>query len=263
MAEHDLGDLITRASNSLESDISVLAAYTAVAGGISDLPEGTELPEADLFFTFGFGPQQVESKIVQNPIIEQVRKDFGLHSSRYAVLAMITAFEVYLERMHWLSLLMKHAHSNGPEISSEKMHTLRNESLRIAMGKNPPQMMEAILVNLRGADQPESLKWVKSIYGARKILSHRNGIVSEVDADKDGTFTLLRRTVTVEDEDEGSVLKFVGTTSEYKVGEELVITPKECQEIAFALISAADNLTELFSDVGRRTLNTGPDHDES
>lgn len=263
MAEHDLGDLISRASNSLEADLTFLAAYTAVAGGISDLPEGTELPEIELFFTFGSGPVEKDGRFVQNPIIEQVRENFALHSSRYATLAMITAFEVYLERIHWISLLIKHAASQGTAISGEKLTSLREESLQIAMGKNPPRMFEAILFNIGHDASLESQRWVQSIYGARKILSHRNGEVSDVDADQDGKFRLLRRTVQVDEaEDGGGVLRLVETASEYKVGEELEISPKDCQEIAFALVSASDDLAQVISEVGRRLLEIESNDDD-
>lgn len=263
MAEHDLGELISRASNSLEADLSFLTAYSAVAGGISDLPEGTELPEAELFFTYGFGPVENDGGFAQNPIIDQVRENFGLHSSRYAVLAMITAFEVYLERIHWISLLIKHAASQGAEIASERMFALRDDSLRIAMGKNPPQMVAAILLNVGDDSSLESLEWVRSIYGARKILSHRNGTVSDVDVDSDGKFRLLRRTVEVDEDKDGTgVLRLVETASEYAVGEELEITPKDCQEIAFALVSASDDLTNILAETGRRIVEAKLNDDE-
>jgi hypothetical protein len=258
MTEYDVSDLISRARNSLENDLTILAAYTAVARGISELPEGTELPENELFFAFGFGPLEKEGKIVQNPVIEEVRRDFGLHSSRYAVLAMIPAFEVYLERIHWISLLLNHATSQGAEVSGENVQSMRERSLRIALGKNPPQMIKEILSNVAHHSPIELFDWIVSIYSARKILSLRNGNVSGVDTNTEGKFKLLRRTVdVVENEDGVRVLRTSDVEREYEVGTELKITPKDCQEIAFALISVADEITIILSDKGREFLEAG------
>lgn len=255
MTEHDLGDLLTRAKNSLDHDLSSLSAFTSIAGGISDLPPESAIPKAELFFSFGFGTVIEDGKYREHPVIEEVRRDFAEHSGRYAVLAMVTAFEVYMERILWIAMLISHARDRSARITTEKMRELRIRASKKAQGNNPVLMIDEVRKELATKEKVDSINWVQSIYKARKVLSHRGGIVSEADIDDDGKFKLQWRTISIGENESGeAVLRFIETSRNVVLGESLDFSPADCQDLAFSLASCADELTNLIVNVSREIL---------
>lgn len=257
MSVYDIGNLLNRAKNSLDHDLSSLSAFTAVAGGISELPPDVELSESDLFFTFGFGHKVKEGKVIPSPIMKEVREHFGSHAASYAVLAMVAAFEVYLERFLWIAMLIAYVENKGASIDDQKVFDLQQKSRRMAQGKNPIQMIGEIKKRISIQEPTPFVVWFQSIYNARKVLSHRGGMVSDTDVDEKGEFRLIWRTIEIKQKDDGNqVLRFVETERVYKTGDTLNFTPKDCQEIAFSLASCADQLTRAAADKAGKYLRT-------
>jgi len=245
MSVYDIGDLLTRAKNSLDHGLRSLSAFTVVAGGISELSPNDQLPESKLFFRYGFGPEMKEGNILPDPILNEVREHFGSYAANYAVLTMVAAFEVYLERFLWIAMLIAFAENKGATITDRKIFELHLKSQSFAQGKNPVQMIEEINKRISIQESTPFMVWFQSIYNARKILSHRGGVVSDTDVNEKGEFRLIWRTIEIKRKEDGSqVLRFVETEHVYKIGDTLNFTPKDCQEIAFSLVSCANVLTQ-------------------
>lgn len=233
----DIGDLLQRAKNSLDSDLSSFAAHSSLAGGLSGTDVEGEIPRKDMFLNFGDGPSNED------------RNDFALHASRYSVLGMVTAFEVYLERLYFIALLVDHALDQSQAISGEAFHKYRTQAQNAARSHNPPQMLVLVRESLGETEGIKCEAWINSIYAARKVLSHRGSVVGDVDVNENGELPLVWQTVEVGENREGNTeLRFIDSNRILKEGDALEITPEECQEIAWSFGSCADYLTQIFID---------------
>ena len=132
MASHDIGEHLTRAKNSLDHDLSSLAAHASLAGGISELELEGVPPRKDMFLNFGQGPTSDDWE------------RFDTHASRYAVISMVTSFEVYIERLYFLALLMTHSQELGVVITYNELSQYREAARKMARNSNPPGMLDLV-----------------------------------------------------------------------------------------------------------------------
>ena len=116
-------------------------------------------------------------------------------------------------------------------------------------------MIDEVRKQVSFSDELGSIAWVESIYDARRVLSHRGGVISEADVDSNGEFNLKWRTVSVGENEEGNrVLRFVEASRSLRVDDSLEFSPADCQELAFSLASCADELTTQIAETAKGLL---------
>ena len=121
MASHDIGEHLTRAKNSLDHDLSSLAAHASLAGGIAELELEGVPPRKDMFLNFGQGPTSDDWE------------RFDTHASRYAVISMVTSFEVYIDSQEL-----------GVVITYNELSQYREAARKMARHSNPPGMLDLV-----------------------------------------------------------------------------------------------------------------------
>ena len=161
----------------------------------------------------------------------------------------------WLERLLFLvSFAAKAAESPERKVQADEWKKLRKHALDAS--KYRAMDLPTLVTKSIGAADPDSglVEMYRSLYSLRISLTHRDGLVSDSDA-PDGTLLVgWRRLEMLLDgepmpplparvEKGGAVQARVGVQQRtFQVGEQIHLTPDDCQEIAFTLTTFASNI---------------------
>jgi hypothetical protein len=259
----DIVGELNNAKAILVKDLERMAKYAAIAERFSRLSADVELPDNSLDFIFGFSPPPNATETPEDKLGKEVRDNFASYSARFSVVAMITAFEIFILRVLWIAKLCGWMLKNGDQIPTTEFYRLGEEARKKARHTSVQQMITMIGEYVgKSADFP-SLEWFKSIYAARRCLTHRGGIVGPEDANEEGKLRLVLRKfqLVVDDKPQDQIrglfvkagskvgARFISVEREIPVGESLVLTPQDCQSIAFSIVGCADDLVNMVANV--------------
>jgi hypothetical protein len=260
-------ELYTIGTTLLE-DICRMAEYTAVAERLASLPDAVDVPESGLEFRFGSRlwdhPEFLRDDLVDN----EVRERFAAYSARYAVLAMIAAFEVFTLRLLWIALACKWMSEHGKEIAVADFYRLGNKAREEARHAGPLELVRKVCQLLGIGTEFESFPAVSSIYQARNCLAHRGGVVGPEDM-QNGQLTLAfhvvrfmidgvpRDSIRGMRVEAGSMIgaRIDIARRRLSADDNLILSPQDCQGIALTIASFANELLDAMSAAVRRILD--------
>ena len=234
-----------------------LAVFAAIAERLGKLPEGADLPSADIVMHFG-GLSHVAPN-EQRRESKEVRENFAAYCARFAVVGMITACEEFLQRILFIVRLGEFAAKSGATLTGEQFiqtrEKTRKEVRRLSVDGLPMQILAAIHRN--SVPLPE-LDWFRGVYSIRKCLVHRNGVIGEDDVDEHGIASAKWRKAAMQIGDKeiaalpipvqaGDVLsvQFVDSVRTWQLGDSVILTAQECQEVALTLSTFCSRMSLL------------------
>lgn len=239
--------LVSAYSNACES-IGRAATIAVLSERVSKLPPGSDLPSfqepvAEARATLGLSPNQHLSDPWPS-----MRGEFSRHCSRYAVLAMVTACEGFLQRAYKYAVLGRSL-SDGQVtgrisdlLTSVVKHVRRTTAEKLAWEAFELLELPAPAVPARAC--------FSSIYALRNCLVHRGGLVGVEDIAEQSSLTAEWMHVAIEvsgtevrtlpadvPPNEPLRMPIRLVTKAWHLGDSVELNAKDCQDIAFTLIA--------------------------
>jgi hypothetical protein len=147
------------------------AAFALLADRIGALPADVTLPPASV----------VVGLSCDDELIAEMRADFPQYCIRYAILAMTSACEEYLQRLLFiarLAALAAQRHGTTGKEFYETRDACRRETRQTSVDGLVPKILSAVRAETEAVD---GLDWFRGIYSIRKCLVHRGGRIGPDD----------------------------------------------------------------------------------
>lgn len=250
------------AHNRLELDVlaSLREAYSAAIDSIAEAslfikftnelidsaPESTLLNNSALI-RLALQSEDISSVGLIKDSVERQISQFKIHTSKYSLVAMFVAVEVYVQTLLAIASLMKSIDLKGGTITSDEYRSVVQKAQNRSRARLDRQL-ELVLAQLGCDDvlQPTQT-WLPGFTSLRNCLVHRNGLVSKRDVLAEQTDLVVRwckpipsnqvelnERIVVHDSTRKLSLRHTKTTR-WKVGERVLLDAEECEEIAGSL----------------------------
>jgi hypothetical protein len=189
---------------------------------------------------------------------QAVRRDAPSLLSRFSLISMISRFEVHAQHLLLQRRVLEHLKGPGKRMDGPTFWRIQTQ-VHSESRLGPLKMCGELVVTRPSAALKEKTEWFHGLYRVRNCLAHRLGIVQMVDVKPSGvrldetkdTDTLkavwLRPRVLVDGKEvqlpfsnpgskslQGTV-DFESYVREWKIGEQIDVTPLDCQAIAMSL----------------------------
>jgi len=245
-------------------DLERAAKYAAVADQFSKLSSDVQLPDSSIEIDFGFQPEKNPDEPFNN-LGEEIRDEFASYSARFSILTMITAFEIFVVRVLWIAKVCQWVLQNGIQVPTTDFYRLGQEARKTARHKSVHRMISLIGEHIGKSADFQSLEWFRSIYAARNCLTHRGGLVGPEDVNNEEKLKLVYRvpqllvdgvpqekTRGLNVEGGSAVgITFVSGGREFAIGECLILTPQDCQNIALSIAVGASDILKMINDAAQ------------
>ena len=252
-------NLSTEAKNAHAKVVAELersALFALLGERLGKLPPDLDLPPANTIMDFG-GPRPVEGKPPTDSAWSEMKEEFPEYCARYAILGMITAFEIYLQRLLFIARLCHEASQDNKMITGDTFHKIRKQCLKEVRNLSVDGVVIKISETINcDISSTSGIKWFRSVYGLRKCLLHRGGVVGEEDINDKGilTATWRKSVLSVNGKDitalpilvkKGGMLaiSMVDEVRTWHTGEKLKLTAQDCQDIGMSLATFAGQIT--------------------
>lgn len=196
-----------------------------------------------------------------------VRREAPLLFARFSLISMISRFEIHAQNLLLQRRVLEHL--NGPSKRMDgpnfwKILTRVQKDSRLG----PVKMCDGLVIAKPSAALKEKMEWLDGLYHVRNCLAHRLGRVQMIDVKPSGV--TLDQT---KDNDtlkavwlqprvllDGKEIRFPYTTTEaaqgtadfkpyvreWKIGEQIDVSPSDCQAIAMSLSMLGQQLQTDF-----------------
>jgi hypothetical protein len=226
------------------------AAFARLSDQFSQLRSDCVLPEPSIVVSFG-----------NSEALQTVRQAYSQLGSNFAVIAMISGFEVFLGRLLLIRRLAEHAPDGKVRVGDfvNFRRTIMEGETRAKPVRLVTKIFSAPPQRIRSGAE-----WLEGIYAIRVCLVHREGVVGEADVDEaSGRLTVKWRKAEIQvagqkvlrfphsaNKGEEIGVMFVDEERSWDLGDRIEIEPDESQQMALALSFLAGWLRdELHSDL--------------
>lgn len=203
---------------------------------------------------------------------QAVRREAPTLFSRFALISMVSRFEVHSQHLLLQRRVLEHLKAPGRKMDSPSFWRILTQVQRESRS-GPVNICNGLVVTRPSAALKEKMEWLEGVYRVRNCLAHRLGIVQMVDVKPSGVHldqtkeedrlgaVWLRVRASVEGQETqlpcvspggGINVDFVSERREWKVGDLIVVDPLDCQSIAISLSMLAGELEKEFE----REMNT-------
>jgi hypothetical protein len=260
----DISQEINHANAILIKDLERAAKYAAVADRFSNLSSDVQLPNSSIEIAFGFlSVNNPDERF--NSLGAEIRDEFASYSARFSILTMITAFEIFVVRVLWIAKVCQWALQNGVQIPTAEFYRLGQEARENARHKSVHRTVSLIGEHIGKCAEFKSLEWFRSIYAARNCLTHRGGLVGPEDVNDGEKLKLVYRVPQLivdgvpQEKKRGLYVEggatvgitFVNEEREIAIGESLILTPQDCQNIALSIAACANDILKMINDAAQ------------
>lgn len=224
---------------------------------LGKLPPDLELPSGNTAVRFG-GPKPIEGVPPTDLVWSEMKEEFAEYCARYAVVGMVTTCEVYLQRIFFIAKLGYEASQHGGSTTGETFYKIREQCLKEVRRSSVDGVVVKISKTINcDISAVTGLEWFRSVYGLRKCLLHRGGIVGQDDVGDDGLLTAAWRRLALSVDGKhisalpfyvekgGTVAaRFVDEVRSWHAGEKLQLTAQDCQDIGLSLALFAGQIVD-------------------
>ena len=260
---------LNHAKSAFITELERSSKYSTISEQVSKLSSDFQLPESSLEFSFGFGQHKNLGELPGSNVGQDVLDNFYEYSTRYAVIVMITSSEMYLTRLLWIAKVCNYLKNHEGFLLAENFFQLGAKAKKESRYSSVPNLVNKISKELGNEISFENLPLFESIYNARNCLAHRCGEISTEDVDENGLFKLLWKTfeflvngepvkqikgLTLE---AGSKIGFRIVIKEkvLSVGEKLVLSLQDCQNIALTLAAFSEDMRQIIDNSAREIIH--------
>ena len=237
----------------VNANIEVNSAYTTLVRGLEDAAvfaalgyqvaslDRMDLPERSVPLRFA-ASQETE------PALSRAWGSFAQRCSGFAVIAMMAAFEGYVEYLEFVRRLSVEFVENG-SLNLEAINRIRSE-----VSEHSQARVREVVSNLTPGDWDSSRAgvsraWFHGLYDLRNCLAHRSGVVTRQDVrppKNELTIRWLRSTVSTSGDAVAELprtfkaaeqLEFRWTDEprSWRLGQRVELTASDSQDIAYTL----------------------------
>ena len=242
----DVGAELRDAHSTLNSALGRLAAFAAIAERLGKVPKDIDLPAANIVMRYGSAPAK-DDEAPGEP--EEVRDNFAAYCARFAAIGMVTACEEFLQRVLFIANLGRIAAGSGGGLTGAEFNETKEQTRKEVRNTSVDMLpMRILRVIEQHADPPDGIEWFRGVYGMRKCLLHRGGIVGTDDVGDGEALAATWRTPVIKiggravtqlpvraDKGESLSVGFEDTVRNWRVGDAVTLTAEECQSIALTL----------------------------
>lgn len=235
------------------------AMFALLGERLGALPPDVKLPAAEVTVQLGRGPSG-EVSPEQDALLAEMGPEFPTYCNRYAVLAMITSCEEYLQRLLLIARVAAVAAQQQRFTTTEQFHQTHESCRKEVRRTSVDGLVPAILSSVgKESETVVGLEWFRSVYSIKRCLTHRGGRIGPDDVGGQETLDVVwRRPVLKFDGDEVVSLPYetkkeglvsVGFTDEsrsWRLGEAINLTAQECQHVGFSLSIFCKELADLL-----------------
>lgn len=247
-----------KALTSLCGGLSYDAAITVAGVALSKIPPPQGAPDFAVPIRCG-GLEQDQA----------VRRDAPILLSRFSLISMISRFEVHAQGLLLQRRVLEHLKVPGKKMDAPSLWRILTQ-VQSESRSGPVRMCDGLVVTQPSAALKEKMQWLDGLYRVRNCLAHRLGRVSMVDVKPSGvpldetkdTDTLkavwLRPRILVDGREvqlphtnrattaaQGTV-DFASYVREWKIGDQIDVSPLDCQGIAMSLSILGQQLQADF-----------------
>jgi len=233
--------------------------FAVLGERLGALPPDVTLPAGEV--TMRLGPHlSGEVSPDQDALLAEMGPEFPTYCSRYAILAMITSCEEYLQRLLLIGRLAALAAQQQRLTTAEQFHEARESCRKEVRRTSVDGLVPEILSSVgKECETVVGLEWFRGVYSIKRCLTHRGGRIGPDDVDGQETLDVVwRRFVLEVDGDE--VVRFpykvkegqlvpIGFTDEsrsWRLGEAINLTAQECQHVGLSLSIFCKELADLL-----------------
>jgi hypothetical protein len=209
---------------------------------------------------------------------EAVRREASGLLSRFALISMVSRIDVCAQSLLLQRRVIEHCRTPGVQISGTAFWTILKRVRRESRG-GPVKLCSELVVEHPSTELQQRMKWLAGLVSIRNCLTHRLGSVQLDDVALPGTpledvqetdrlrAIFLHPKMFINDieittfphqhgEGEGIVsVRFQESEREWKIGDQIHLTPSECQDLAVSLSFLgiqllADLKTEMGAIIG-------------
>lgn len=239
------------------------AAIAVLGNAVQKLPLPDSRPDFSVPVRFGGRAED-----------EAVRREAPSLMSRLAVISMVSRLEVHAQNLLLQRRVLEHLGGTQRRMTPEAMWGILTRVQREAR-EGPVALCSRLVVEHPSSGLLERMKWLEGIYRVRNCVAHRLGRVQMTDVKKPGQslegvrdsdsleISWLRLQMTGS---QGEIVSFPHTTvgqenlkfcfaeehRELRIGDQIEITPSDCQAIAMSLSLIGNHLLGDFE----REMNT-------
>jgi len=239
---------IRDALNNAQAGIERSAMFALLGERIGALPEDVTLPPGGTVFQLR-RPGEQETPHGQDALFAEMREDFPTYCTRYAILAMTTCCEEYLQRLLLIARLAAAAVQQRLTTGSQ-FHQIREAWRKEIRQTSVDGLVPKILFGVgKESATVTGLEWFRGAYSIKKCLTHRGGGVGPDDIGHDETLEVVWRRPVLEVNgqevaalplkvQEGQLLSvaFTDERHSWRLGEAVQLTAQECQHVGLSLI---------------------------
>jgi len=246
------------ALNDVTKGIERSAAFVLLGESIGALPPDVTLPPAGVVFRVGRLAMDKASSH-EDALFAEMRAEFPTYCISYAILAMTSACEEYLQRVLLIATLAALATQQQREMTGEQFQQTRdicrNEARQTSVDGLVPKILSAVRAE---TETVIGLDWFRGVYSMRKCVAHRRGRIGPDDVDENRTLDVAwrkpvlevdgRQVVALPLEVKAGQVVSVGFADEghsWRLGETISLTAEECQHIGLSLIIFCTELANL------------------
>ena len=268
----DLGAEVRDAHAQAVAGLERSSLFALLGECLGKLPPDLELPPGNITVRFG-GPRPADGEPTPDVVWSEIKEEFAEYCIRYAIVGMITTCEVYLQRLLLIARLGQEANQHGGSLTGETFYTIRNRCLKEIRSLSVDGLAKKAVETVgRDTSAVTGSEWFRSVYGLRRCLLHRGGIVGQEYVDDKRLLTAVwRRPILSVDGEDISVLPFYvekgGTLAirfadeirSWHVGERLQLTAQDCQNIGLSLAIFAGQIADELQKGLATMLKSGAD----
>lgn len=245
-----------KALTSLCSGLTYDAAISVAGVSLSHIPQPQCTPDFAVSIRCG-GLEQDQA----------VRREAPALFSRFSLISMISRFEVHAQNLLLQRRVLEYLRGPGKRMDPSGLWGILTQVQKDSRS-GPVRMCEELIVAQPSAALKEKMEWLEGLYRVRNCLAHRLGTVQMVDVKPSGvpldktkdTDTLkvvwLRPRILVNGKEvqlphatveaaQGTV-DFQRYVREWKIGEQIDVSPIDCQGIAMSLSMLGQQLLADF-----------------
>ena len=198
---------------------------------------------------------------------QAVRRDAPILFARFSLISMISRFEIHAQHLLLQRRIIEHLKGPGKRMDGPNMWRILIH-VQQESKPGPVKMCDGLIVVDPSAALKEKMAWLEGLYRIRNCLAHRLGSVQMVDVkptgvrldktkDNDTLKTVwLRPRFSVDGrevklpytstEAAQGTLGFDTYVREWKIGEQINVSPDECEAIAISLSMLGNQLQADF-----------------
>jgi len=250
--------------DSLLSGIKYYASIAVLGDSVENIPD-KNFPRPNFTVGIRLGGTK-EDKLV--------KRDAPILLARFSLISIITLFETHTHSLLiQRKLLEEYFNSDHTDIKPDKFWQIQTKVIKLMRSKKSlDEIITEELIYKPSKNIRDNMEWLKGIIRVRNCLSHRLGIVGledirpkgvsrvEVISDQSLKVKWIRLQAMINGEEiktfpheGGGKVSFDKEeyTREWKIGEEIKITPAECQHLAMTLSELA---LQIFSEYKKEIL---------